>query len=106
MARKTPTDWRANILADLPDAQVHFRGNSFDSAWELIQTAAFNRRMSVEDFVGRAALAVAVHDSGGEVTWEDATDKEPPLRDIRRRKLPHLRLRGRGFGPWKIGKMT
>mgnify|MGYP006137166177 CR=1 FL=1 len=100
-----PTDWRQNILSNLPEDAVPIKGHTFPSALEVIKIAAFNRRMRVEDFVGRAALAVAVHDNAAELTWEMATEKEPPLADLRRRSLPKRRLRGRGFGPWKIEGM-
>lgn len=103
---KPKGDWRDNILNDLPEGPVPLRGQTYPTAMELIRVAAWNRRISVEDFVGRAALSVALYDSNGEITWEDATEKEPPLRDERRRKLPRRRMRGRGFGPWKIGSMS
>lgn len=98
-------DWRERIVNDLPEGKVQVRAQTFESAWELIRIAAYNRRMRPEDFIGRAALAVALFDSDGEISWEDATRREPPLPDIRRRKLPPRRLRGRGFGPWKIRMM-
>lgn len=104
-ASRQATDWRANILRDLPDGPVQIRGESYDSAWELIKIAAYNRRMHVRDFIARAALAVAVYDSDGEISWEDATDKEPPLADLRLNQIPRRRLRGKGFGPWKIRGM-
>lgn len=103
---KPKGDWRDNILNDLPEGPTTLKGQTFASALELIRVAAYNRRMTVEDFVGRAALAVAVHDHGGDMTWEKATEKEPPLADLRRRKLPKRRLRGRNFGPWKIEGMS
>ena len=99
---RQPTDWRAHIMRDLPEAPRIIRGASFDSAIEVIETAAFNRRMSVEDYIGRAALAVAVFDGAGEETWDSIMEKEPPLRDLRLRSLPRRRMRGRGFGGWKI----
>lgn len=99
-------DWRDNILSDLPEGKVNLRGHTYPTALEVIKAAAYNRRMTVEDFVGRAALAVAVHDFAGDLTWEMATDKEPPLADLRRRSLPKRRLRGRNFGPWKIEGMS
>lgn len=107
MATKKPAgDWRDNILNDLPEGPVPLRGASFPSAVEIIKVAAFNRRMGLEEFVGRAALAVAVHDMSGEISWAQATEKEPPLKDLRRRKLPRRRLRGKGFGPWQIEGMA
>lgn len=107
MPLNRPTgDWRDNILNDLPEGPIPLRGATFPTALEVIKVAAYNRRMSVEDFVGRAALAVAIHDAGGDPTWEQATDKEPPLRDLRRHRLPKRRLRGRGFGPWRIEGMS
>lgn len=99
-------DWRDEIMKNLPDAEVHARYDTFESALEIIKTAAYNRRMTVEAFVGRAALAVAVHDFADEITWEDATNKEPPLRDLRLSARKRVRRRGRGFGPWKIEGMS
>lgn len=98
-------DWRDNIVTELPENPATIKGMTFPSGMEIIKIAAYNRRMTPEDFIGRAALAVAVYDSGGDLTWEKATEKEPPLADLRRRSLPKRRLRGRGFGPWKIGGM-
>lgn len=102
---QTP-DWREKIIADLPEEPVRLEGRSYPSAVELIRIAAYNRRISVLDFVGRAALAVAIHDQQGDITWEDATEKEPPLPDLRRWRLPRRRLRGKSFGPWKIDGMS
>jgi len=105
---KTPKlkgDWRDNILNDLPDGPVNIKGHTYTTALEIIRVAAYNRRMTTEDFIGRAALAVAVHDTD-DITWEQATEKEPPLSDLRRRSLPKRRLRGRGFGPWNIEGMS
>lgn len=99
------TDWREAILKDLPEGPIPLRGATFPSALEIIKVAAFNRRMTVEDFIGRAALAVAVHDAGSEIDWATACEKEPPLADLRRRGLPKRRLRGRGFGAWRIERM-
>lgn len=103
--KKETGDWRDRILSDLPEGPVNIKGHTFPSALEVIRVAAYNRRMTVEDFVGRAALAVAVHDDP-DLTWKMATEKEPPLSDLRRRSLPKRRLRGRGFGPWNIEGMS
>lgn len=107
MPRKTSqeTDWRENILRDLPEGPIPLRGATFPTALEVIRVAAYNRRMSLEDFVGRAALAVALYDGDGSDTWDEVMEKEPPLRDLRRHKLPRRRMRGRGFGPWRITGM-
>lgn len=105
MTNRKTGDWRDNLLANLPEGPITVRAHTYPTALEMIRAAAYNRRMTVEDFVGRAALAVAVHDFAGDTTWEEATDKEPPLADLRRHNLPKRRLRGRGFGPWKIGSM-
>lgn len=102
----TPTgDWRDTIIQDLPEPSQKIMIRSYASALELIRIAAFNRRMSVRDFIARAALAVAVYDHG-DITWEEATEKEPPLPDLRRWHLPRRRLRGKNFGPWKIEGMS
>lgn len=102
---KPPGDWRDKILTDLPEDRVSVRASTFPTGLDLIKTAAYNRRMTVEDFIGRAALAVAVFDAEGDPTWQDATEKEPPLADLRRHGLPKRRLRGRNFGPWVIERM-
>lgn len=101
--QKTKGDWRDTILSDLPEGPVQLRGTTYPTALEAIKIAAYNRRMHLDEFVGRAALAVAVHDL--DLDWEEITDKEPPLRDLRRHRLPARRLRGRGFGLWRITKM-
>ena len=106
MSQKKTGDWRDNLLANLPEGPINVRAHTYPTALEIIRAAAYNRRMTVEDFVGRAALSVAVHDFAGDMTWEEATDKEPPLADLRRHSLPKRRLRGRGFGPWKIEGMS
>ena len=105
MAKKTTPDWIAEVQADLPDPAVTLPCRSYATAAELIKVAAFNRRMKVEDFVARAALAVAVADSKGTDPWEVVSEKEPPLSDLRRHRLPPRRLRGRGFGAWRITGM-
>lgn len=96
--------WRSDVLASLPDKKKSFRIVTFESGLELIQTAAYNRRMHTEEFIGRAALAVAVHDL--ELDWGLVTRPEPPLRDLRRHGLAPKRLYGRNFGPWTITEMT
>lgn len=101
---KPTGDWRDNILNDLPEGPIPLRGATYPTALEVIKVAAYNRRMSLEEYIGRAALAVAAYDT--ETEWDSITDKEPPLRDLRRHRLPRRRLRGRGFGPWKITGMS
>jgi hypothetical protein len=102
---KPPPKWKADILRDLPQARIQVKAHTFPNAYDLIKVAAYNRRMSVEEFIGRAALAVAVADTKGEVTWKQMTRLEPPMKDLRRHNLPRRRLFGRGFGPWEIEKM-
>lgn len=100
-----PQDWRETIMRDLPDAPVRATFETFESAYEIIKIAAYNRRMHARDFIGRAALAMAIYDSDGELDWEKLTEKEPPIGDVRLRNVRKRRLRGRGFGPWKIRKV-
>src|SRR5690606_5151725 len=102
----TPNTLQVQILRDLPDPMIERVYHTYPTAYELIKTAAYNRRMRVGEYVGRAALAFAIHDSEGEHTWEEISEKEPPMADRRRRKLPPRRLRGRGFGKWKIGGLS
>jgi diketogulonate reductase-like aldo/keto reductase len=99
----TNNDWRADVLKSLPDEKQVRRYITFTSGLELIDTAAYNRRMLTEEFVGRAALAVAAYDA--EELWAVVTQKEPPLRDARRRRLPAKRLYGKNFGNWQIEGM-
>lgn len=101
----TNSDWRERILNDLPEPSIDKSYMTYPSAYELIKIAAHNRRIPLGDYVGRAALAFAIYDSAGEHTWEQISEKEPPLADRRRRGLPKRRLRGRGFGRWKIGRL-
>jgi hypothetical protein len=98
------TDWRADVLRSLADDKKAFRVVTFESAYTLIADAAYNRRMLIEDFVGRAALAVAAYDA--DEPWLAVTYKEPPLRDLRRNNLPPKRKYGRDFGNWQITGMT
>lgn len=96
-------DWRNDVLRSLPDKKVAFRVVTFESALDLIEVAAYNRRMRVEDFAGRAALAVAAHDAG--MSWGEVTRKEPPIYDMRRHSMPAKRAYGRGHGHWSIPEM-
>jgi hypothetical protein len=103
--RENLDGWREDLLSDLPQARVEAMYNSWPDAFDLIKVAAYNRRLYVPDFVGRAALAVAVFDSAGEHSWREMTRAEPPLRDLRRINLPMKRRFGEGFGPWDIKEM-
>lgn len=98
------TDWRADIIRSLADEKRMIRMVTFDSALELIDQAAYNRRMSRYEFCGRASLAVAAFDA--DEPWYAVTKKEPPLHDLRRREMPARRKYGRDFGPWQITGMT
>ena len=98
-------DWRDEIMNDLPQTSETLWCRSYADALEVIKVAAFNRRMHVPDFVARAALAVAIYDSKGELDWHQVSEKEPALRDLRRKGLRLRRLRGNGFGPWIIKDM-
>jgi hypothetical protein len=97
------TDWRADVLKSLPDEKKAFRVVTFTSAYKLIGDAAFNRRMKIEDFVGRAALSVACYDA--DEPWFAITAAEPPLHDLRRNNMAPIRKYGRDFGPWQIEGM-
>jgi hypothetical protein len=94
--------WKADLILDLPEARIQVKAHTFPNAYDLIKVAAFNRRMSVEEYIGRAALAFAVYDSNGDTTWRAATRREPPMKDLRRHNLPRRRLFGREFGKWEI----
>jgi hypothetical protein len=94
------TDWRADVLKSLPDDKVAFRLVTFTSAYKLIGDAAYNRRMKMEDFCGRAALAVAAYDA--DEPWFAVTQNEPPIHDLRRTRLPARRKYGRDHGDWQI----
>lgn len=98
-------DWRADLLTDLAQARIQVKALTFPDAYDLVKIAAFNRRMHVPEFIGRAALAIAVYDSQGEVTWAQMTRVEPAMRDLRRHNLPLKRKFGHDFGPWVIKEM-
>lgn len=98
------TDWRADILRSLPDEKRMIRMMTFDSALDLIQVAAYNRRMTQQEFCGRAALAVAAFDA--DEPWFAVTRLEPPLHDRRRFQMEPRRKYGRDFGNWQITGMT
>ena len=96
-------DWRSDVLRALPDRNVRFEVVTFESAMELINDAAYNRRLFTADFAGRAALAVAAYDLGLE--WTDVTRKEHPIRDLRRHGAQPRRKYGQKHGNWRIGDM-
>ena len=95
--------WKENIAADLAESKIEVRAWTYPRALSLIEDAAWNRRMKPEDYIGRAALAFAVHDSAGEVSWEAVTRLEPEIDDLRRRNLRRKRHFGHDFGQWEIG---
>lgn len=105
MMESQAPDWVDTILAELPQPPINVTCHTHADALAIIKVAAYNRRMGLGDFIGRAALAVAIYDGDGSDTWDAATKMEPPLRDLRRRKLPRRRLRGTGFGAWRITGM-
>ena len=98
-------DIREAIAEQMPEKRLQSRFTTFPSAYEEIDVAAYNRRMTTREFVGRAALAFAVFDSKGDVLWEEITEKEPPISDLVRVGFPKDRLRGRGHGEWQIVRL-
>lgn len=98
-------DIRAQVQAQMPEQRVRAQFTTFPSAWREIQDAAYNRRMIVREYVGRAALAFAVYDSQGEVRWEDITEDEPTISNIVLGGYQKSRLRGRGHGQWQIVRL-
>lgn len=96
---------RGEIGAQLPESRVSAKFHTYPSALAEISDAAFNRRMTVRDFVGRSALAFAVYDSEGEVMWDEISMMEPPMTDTVRLGFPRDRLRGRGHGSWQIARL-
>jgi hypothetical protein len=98
--------WKEDILLDLPEPRTYLYAYTFPSALEQIRIAAFNRRMKEQDYIGRAAAAFAVYDSGGDLTWEALMRPEPVMYDGRRRNLPKKRHFGRDFGPWHIEELS
>lgn len=105
MTESQEPDWVEAVMAELPEKVVKVEAHTHITALQAIKVAAYNRRMGLGDFIGRAAAAVAVYDSDGSITWDSLMEKEPPLRDLRRRRLPRRRLRGTGFGGWRITGM-
>lgn len=97
--------WKERVLEELAEPRVEFPAWTFPRALSLIEDAAWNRRMKPSDYAGRAALAFAVYDSEGEVTWDAITRLEPEMHDLRRRNLRLKRHFGRGFGSWEIASL-
>jgi hypothetical protein len=89
----------------MPEKRLSARFHTFPTALSEISDAAYNRRMTVRDYVGRAALAFAVFDSEGELMWDELTELEPPMTDIVRPGFDRDRLRGRGHGKWQIVRL-
>jgi hypothetical protein len=96
---------REEIEAQMVERRLSARFHTFPSALAEISDAAYNRRMTVRDFVGRAALAFAVYDSEGEVVWDEITEKEPNMTDLVRPGFDRDRLRGGGHGKWQIVRL-
>jgi hypothetical protein len=106
MTEGPSSGWQADVLAALPQPRIEVRANTWPDAYDVIKTAAYNRRIPVKEFIGRAALAIAVFDSNGDIVWKDITRNEPPMHDLRRHNLPPKRKFGHDFGPWEIVGMT
>lgn len=96
---------RQQIADQMPEKRISSRFHTFPTAFQEIEDAAFNRRMTTRDYVGRAALAFAVFDSQGELFWDDIMEKEPPIRDLVRLGFEPDRLRGEGHGKWQIARL-
>ena len=96
---------REEIWEQFPEPRVSGRFVTFPSAMKEIEDAAYNRRMIVREYVGRAAAAFAVYDSHGEVMWDELMDLEPPISDLVVGGYAKSRLRGRGHGNWKIERL-
>ena len=100
-----PAGLRQEIEAQMVEKRLSARFHTFPSALAEISDAAYNRRMTVRDYVGRAALAFAVFDSEGQVMWEEITEKEPTMTDLVRPGFDRDRLRGDGHGKWQIVRL-
>jgi len=96
---------REAIAEQMPEKRLQSRFTTFPSAFSEIEDAAYNRRMTTREYVGRAALAFAVFDSQGEVLWQEITEKEPPISDLVMGGYAKSRLRGRGHGEWQIVRL-
>ena len=89
----------------MPEERLRGRFYTFASALSEIKDAAYNRRMLYEDYVGRAALAFAVHDSQGEIMWDEIMQKEPKISNLTMGGYAKSRERGRAHGPWQIVRL-
>lgn len=93
------------IVDQMPEPRLSGRYTTFPSAFQQIEDAAYNRRMIVREYVGRAALAFAVFDSQGEVMWDEITQKEPTISNLTLGGYRKERLRGREHGDWQIVRL-
>jgi hypothetical protein len=96
---------REEIVDQMPEKRLSARFTTFQSAYDEIQDAAFNRRMLTAEYVGRAALAFAVFDSHGEVLWDEIMRREPPITDLVMGGYAKSRIRGREHGDWQIVRL-
>lgn len=92
-------DWREIVLGRLPEPTRLHPMTSHATLDELIATAAYQRRMSEGDYIMRAARAFACFDLGADL--QEAAESEPPIANVLTPRNPR-RLRGRGFGQWRI----
>lgn len=93
---------RQEIVEQMPEGRISSRFSTFPSALREIEDAAYNRRMITREYVGRAALAMAVFDSQGEIMWDEITELEPDISDLVKGGFAKARMRGRGHGEWHI----
>lgn len=100
-----PPEMRREIERQQPEGRVSARFNTFPSALAEIEDAAYNRRMSRADYVGRAAAAFAVFDSHGEIVWNQLMDLEPPIEDLLLGGHRKRRERGHGHDLWQIARL-
>jgi len=96
---------RLEIQDQMVEPRIRTQFTTFPSALAEISDAAYNRRMTTREYVGRAALAFAVYDSQGEVSWEDITAGEPGMTNIVLGGHRKFRLRGREHGDWQIVRL-
>jgi len=68
----------------------------------LMDEAARGRGISRNSYMRRAIMAMVVHDLG--LDWETVMANEPGVFDWER-SAGIQRLRGRGYGPWRIGAL-
>lgn len=99
------SDWRERVFdAVKPDARPPrylIQSLMDESLRPLIKEAAKRRGIPVSHYYRRAVLSFVAHDL--DIDFEELAQFEPPIPEGE--GLTPRKMRGRGFGKWRIGRL-